>query len=300
MINAIFGGNGFVGKNLMKQLPKAKIISLRKPKWEVDILQDSEVFINLVGKAHDHKGEATEKDYYFANLELVKDIFKVFINSNAALLVHISSIAVIEEFESNYPLIETDYCNPSSWYGKSKRAGEEWLLEQKLPPNKKLIILRPPMIHGKGDKGNLGLLYKLINKGIPYPLASFNNQRSFISIDNFIFFVKEIIKNYENLESGVYHIADDEPISTIKIIEIIKHLNGKRVVDLNVPKFLVKGMAKLGDVIPIPINTKKLRKLTGNLVVSNQKIKSALGIEKLPYTAEEGLIKTIKSFQTKQ
>ena len=50
------------------------------------------------------------------------------------------------------------------------------------------------MIHGIGDKGNLGLLHKFISKGIPYPLSSFNNYRSFISMDNFSFFIKSIIK----------------------------------------------------------------------------------------------------------
>ncbi|MDY3344588.1 NAD-dependent epimerase/dehydratase family protein [Riemerella anatipestifer] len=297
---AILGGNGFVGKNLIKQLPKAKSVSLRKLKWEADISQDTEIFINLVGKAHDHKGEATEKDFYFANLELVKEVFNVFLSSDAEMMIHVSSIAAIEEFESNKPLIEADCCNPCSWYGKSKRAGEEWLLEQQLLPNKKLIILRPPMIHGQGDKGNLGLLYKLISKGIPYPLASFNNRRSFISIDNFTFFIREIIENGKNLESGIYHIADDEAVSTKEIISLIEKVANRKTLKVSLPKFLVQGIAKVGDVFSIPLDTKRLRKMTGDLVVSNQKIKSALGIEKLPYTAEEGLIKTLKSFHNKK
>src|SRR5690606_37898463 len=103
---------------------------------------------------------------------------------------------------------EDSSCNPISWYGHSKRTAEKWLLEQHLPPGKKLVILRPPMVHGPGDKGNLGLLYKLISKGIPYPLASFDNRRSFISIDNFSFFIEQIITHHEKMDSGIYHIAD--------------------------------------------------------------------------------------------
>lgn len=217
--------------------------------------------------------------------------------SDAKLFIHISSLAAIEEFENNTPLLEDHKANPQSFYGKSKRAAEEWLLGQNLPSRKKIIILRPPMVHGPGDKGNLGFLHKLISKGIPYPLASFDNQRSFISIDNFSFFIKEIIEKQDLLRSGIYHICDDEPISTKQIINVIKIVESKSVMNLSIPKFIVKGLAKVGDILPIPLNTKRLKKMTSNLTLSNQKIKTALNIKQLPLSAEEGIINTIKSFK---
>src|SRR5690606_10052015 len=252
--------------------------------------------INLVGKAHDHKGTASEEDYRYVNVELAKQVFDAFVESGAKLLIHVSSLAALEEFESTKPLTESDNCNPVSWYGKSKREAEEWLLAQNLPENKKLIILRPPMVHGPGDKGNLGLLYKLISKGIPYPLYSFDNKRSFISIDNFSFFIQHIIENQDKMTSGIYHVADYKPVSTKEIIEIIKQVTKKSVPNIALPKVLVKGIAKVGDVVPIPLNTNRLKKMTSDLLVSNAKIKQALGLEKLPLTAQEGLVKTIKSF----
>lgn len=297
----LFGASGFIGKNLMKELQQKSAvsqISVRKEDWKQDLF-DSDIYINLVGKAHNHNGEAREEDFYQVNVNLLKDIFESFINSKAKLFIHISSIAALEEFESSHELTETDECNPDSWYGKSKRLAEEWLVTQNLPADKKLIIIRPPMVHGAGDKGSLGLLYKLISKGIPYPLASFENKRSFISIDNFSFFINEIVNNAEKLPNGIYHIADDESISTSEIIEIIKQVEQKNTPNLSLPKFLVKAIAKVGDVLPIPLNSLRLKKMTSDLTVSNQKIKSALGIDKLPLSAEEGLIKTIKSFKTK-
>lgn len=296
---SIIGASGFIGQNLYACLIKQFVVqklSLRKSTWKDD-LKYCDCFINLVGKAHDHNGTATEKDFYYANLELAKQVFDAFINSDAKLLIHISSLAALEEFQSSIPLREVANPMPNSWYGKSKRAGEEWLLNQMLPEGKKLIILRPPMVHGPGDKGNLGLLYKLISKGIPYPLASFNNQRSFISIDNFNYFIQEIIKRQDKLSSGIYHIADDKPIATNTIISIIKNVENKNIPNLSLPKSLVKLIAKIGDVIPIPLNTIRLKKMTSDLVLSNEKIKTALGIEKLPLTAEEGIQKTIKSFK---
>ena len=255
------------------------------------------MFINCIGKAHDHKGTATEYDYYFANYELVKVIFEEFLKSNAQLFIHISSIAAVEENERMEVLTENSVGNPQSHYGKSKKAAEEYLLKQSLPSGKKLVILRPTMIHGEGDKGNLELLYKFISKGIPYPLSAFQNSRSFLSIDNFIFFLKEIINNQDKLDSGIYHIADDEVLSTKEILEIIKRVENKKIIDLYIPPIVIKVLAKIGDFSPFPLNTKRLKKMTSNLEVSNQKIKSVLDIKKLPISAEKGIEITIKSFK---
>lgn len=296
---SIIGASGFIGQNLVKDLESGFeiiAVSCRNEKWREKI-NDSSVYVNLVGKAHDHKGVATEQDYFYANVELAKEIFSEFLKSDAKLLIHISSLAALEEFESTKPLLEDDTANPQSLYGKSKREAEEYLLTQVLPLDKKLVILRPPMVHGAGDKGNLSVLYKLISKGIPYPLSSFENYRSFISVDNFSFFIKEIIKNQHLLSSGIFHISDNETVSTQQIIEIIKKVENKNVINLNIPKPFIKGIAKIGDILSLPLNTKRLKKMTNNLEVSNQKIKSALGIDKLPLSAEEGLIKTIKSFK---
>ena len=292
----ILGSSGFIGQNLIKRNPNSEGVSLRDGNWKNQI-SDAEVIINLVGKAHDHKGTATEQDFRYANVDLAKEIFNEFLKSNAKLLIHISSIAAQEEFESSKPLKEENQCHPFSSYGKTKREAEEWLLQQNLPEKKKLIILRPPMVHGEGDKGNLGLLYKLISKGIPYPLASFDNKRSFISIDNFSYFINQIIENKELLENGIYHISDDEAVSTKEIIEIIKKVENNNTLNLSLPKVLVKFLAKIGDIIPLPLNTKRLKKMTGDLEVSNQKIKNALGITQLPISAKKGIEITIKSFK---
>ena len=294
----ISGSNGFIGKNLLNILPESVGVSLRSSNWK-DSFFEANAIINLVGKAHEHSGTATKQDYYYANLELTKEIFKTFIKSNSSLLIHISSIAAVEEFESKNPLTESDGCHPVSWYGKSKRAAELWLLEQEIPKNKKLIIIRPPMVHGPGDKGNLGMLYNFISKGLPYPFASFDNSRSFISMNNFVYYIQEILANFKQLESGIYHVSDNEPVSTLEIIDIIKEITNKRVLRINLPNFLIRFFANIGDYIPIPINNKRLKKLTSSLYVSNSKINSLLKIERLPETGKEGLKRTIEWFHGK-
>lgn len=300
MTVTIFGSSGFIGKNLSKSLREefnVLEVSLRNPLWETEIDEKTDIFINLVGKAHDHKGVATDEEYYVANVEIAQKIFSVFQKSSAKMLIHISSLAAIEEYESVTPICETAPCRPVSTYGKTKRICEEWLLGQNLIPQKKLIIIRPPMVHGPGDRGNLDLLYKIISKGIPYPLAAFRNQRSFISVNNFIFYIRQIMLSSQKLETGIYHIADDMPVDTREIIEIIRKTENIKSRDLYLPKILVKTVAKMGDVIPIPLNSKKLKKLTNNLIVSNEKINTLLEINNLPLTAREGLELTIKSFR---
>lgn len=299
MKTLLFGASGFIGQNLIKKFPENNIveISLRTEGWRKKIPFDAEVFINLIGKAHDHKGSATEKDYYESNVELTKQIFNEFLKSKALLFIHISSIAALEEFESLHPLKEEDSSKPISHYGKTKREAEKWLLGQSLPKEKKIIILRPPMVHGVGDKGNLELLYKIISKGIPYPLTAFENSRSFLSIENLFFFIQEIINKQDKLDSGIYHITDDETVSTEEIIEIIKKVENKNIINLYIPSQIIRVLARIGDFIPSPLNTERLKKMTSNLEVSNQKIKNALGIDRLPVSAKEGLEKTIKSFK---
>jgi len=291
----ISGHSGFIGQHLSKAFPGSTGVSLRDQTWRVQARKSS-IMINLVGKAHDHIGKATRDDFFYANYELTKQLYDEFLQSAAKLFVHISSLAAVEEIESNIPLTEERECRPISWYGESKLAAERYILAQIPPKSKKVIIIRPPMIHGAGDKGNLRLLYKLISKGIPYPLSSFENKRSFISIDNFCYFIEEIVSNFDKMESGVYHIADNESVSTNDIIKLIQQVTKRKVINISLPKFFIKSVAKIGDIVPIPLNSKRLKKMTSNLLVSNQKIKLTLDIHSLPLTAEEGLIKTIKSF----
>jgi len=172
---------------------------------------------------------------------------------------------------------------------------EQYLLAQTLPEGKRLFIIRPCMIHGPGNKGNLNLLYKVVEKGIPWPLAAFHNQRSFLSIDNLSCLVEQMLVQVE-VQSGVYNFADDDALSTNELVALISETLSKKPKLWSISAGLIKGVVKIGDVLPLPLNSERLKKLTESYVVSNAKIKQALGIDKLPLTAKEGLEKTIKSF----
>lgn len=99
-----------------------------------------------------------------------------------------------------------------------------------------------------------------------------------------------------NIESGIYHVADDEPISTNELIGLISESVGKKTIIWKFPKKMMESLAGMGDSLRLPLNRQRLQKLTENYVVSNDKIKRALCIEKMPVSAREGMRKTLESF----
>ncbi len=292
----ITGASGFVGINLSNYLQgkgdSIQKISLRNDDYIFD--KDANAVIHLAGKAHDTSNTSEEKEYFKINTDLTIKVFDKFLNSDIRDFFFFSSVKAVAD--SVEEVLDEQYIpNPKTLYGKSKLKAEEYLSSKELPKGKRLFIIRPTMIHGEGNKGNLNLLCKVVKKGIPWPLASFENERSFLSIDNLNYLVNEMLNN-EKISSGIYHLADDETISTNQLINIIANTSRKKARLLNIPVALIKFVAKIGDKLRLPLNSERLQKLTENYVVSNKKIKTALGIEKLPLTAEEGLIKTIKSF----
>lgn len=297
----ITGSTGFVGQNLIPYLNKVGFqtnqLSLRLLNWAEKIDKSSNVIIHLAGKAHDIANTLDEQEYFEINRDLTIKVFQEFLKSNASDFIYFSSVKASAD---NAPVVLTEDIVPSpkTPYGKSKLAAEQYLLAQKIPSNKRLFIIRPGMIHGPGNKGNLNLLYKYVKKGLPYPLAAFQNKRSFLSIDNLCFVVTEIIRN-RNVHSGIYNLVDDETLSTNEIVGVISNTIQKKARLWHISKAALVGIAKLGDLIKMPFNTNRLQKLTESYIVSNQKIKMALGIQQLPITASEGLKKTIESFRSK-
>lgn len=295
----ITGLSGFVGKNLTQYLLnhelEVKSLSLRDSSWKIELDKTSNAIIHLAGKAHDLENTSEEAEYFKINRDLTIDLFQEFLNSDIQDFFYFSSVKAVADTAIGI-IDENIIPKPLTPYGKSKFEAEEYLLSQQLPGDKRVFIIRPCMIHGPGNKGNLNLLYKIVEKGIPWPLSKFENQRSFLSIDNLSYLVFEMLKKRE-LQSGIYNFADDEPLSTNKLIEAINRALDKKARFLPISAGLIQSVAKIGDKIKLLLNSERLKKLTESYVVSNEKIKSSLGIIELPLSAEEGIIKTIKSFK---
>lgn len=300
MKTIITGASGFVGENLSGYLNNNSVevssISLRDNTWNQNIDKNADAIIHLAGKAHDLENVSNDSEYFKVNRDLTIALFQEFLKSDSRDFFYFSSVKAVADTADN--IVKEDIMpNPLTPYGKSKFEAEQYLLAQQLPEGKRLFIIRPCMIHGPGNKGNLNLLYKVVEKGIPWPLASFENKRSFLSIDNLSFLILQMLKN-NTISSGIYNFADDKSLSTNELVTLIANASGKKAKLWNISNKMISNVAKIGDKIKLPLNSERLKKLTESYEVSNQKIKTALNIKQLPLSAEEGIIKTIKSFKT--
>ena len=318
----ITGVHGFVGSNLVialkghHSLYGLDIVAPEKEgvtktfSWKdietisfpMQNLPKFDAIIHLAGKAHDTKNQSAAQVYFDINTGLTQKIFDFFLESSAKKFVFFSSVKAAADSVSGDILTEDVIPAPAGPYGESKIRAEEYIFlelkrreELKVADGKQVYILRPCMIHGPGNKGNLNLLYNVVKKGIPWPLGSFENRRSFTSIDNLCYVVEGLLM--KAVPGGIYHMGDDEAMSTNELIATICEAMGKQPHIWKINKSLMEGFAGLGSLLHLPLNKERLRKLTENYVVSNAKIKNALGIEKMPVTAKEGLIKTIQSFE---
>lgn len=296
----ITGSSGFVGKNFIKYVNDNKLGELETLDLRVPIPSKLPAFtalIHLAGKAHDLKNAADPQQYFDVNYGKTKELFDLFLTSEGNDFIYFSSVKAAADTVEGV-LDETAVSNPQTPYGKSKLQAEEYILSQALPQGKRVFILRPCMIHGPGNKGNLNLLYQFVKKRLPYPLAAFNNQRSFLSISNLNFILEQVITN-PVIAGGVYNIADDEPLSTNKVIEILGEASGSKAKLWKLSPGFIKAIASIGDKLHLPLNSERLKKLTESYVVSNKKIKKALNITSLPVSSKEGLKITIQSFGSK-
>ena len=318
----ITGANGFVGSNLYDSLSgDSRLIGLDITKkgsyppgnlygWdELNQLPPADAIIHLAGKAHDTANTAREEEYFDINLGLTKTIFDYFLHSGAEKFIFFSSVKAIADTVPGDILTEETIPDPKTPYGKSKLEAERYLvttIEQYTlnrepgtgnpkASSKKVYILRPAMIHGPGNKGNLNLLYNVVRKGIPWPLGAFDNRRSFASIENVSFVVRQLLER--PVEPGVYQVADDEPVSTLELIRLMARTLDRKLRILRLPAGLIRATARTGDLLHFPLNSERLKKLTETYVVSNVKMKTALGIETMPVGALQGLERTLRSFQ---
>ncbi len=319
----ITGIHGFVGSNLVEYLKKENDVYgldivapvkdgvVRTYSWEdldTGSVPAMDVIIHLAGKAHDTKNKSAADVYFKVNTGLTQKIFDYFMASGAKKFVFFSTAKAAADRVDGV-LTEDVVPSPVGPYGESKIMAEEYILNKLkegdcyvtdvsrngVESRKQVYIFRPCMIHGPGNKGNLNLLYSVVKKGVPWPLGAFENRRTFTSIENMCFAVNGVLT--KEVESGIYNMGDDDALSTNELIEEICKSLGKKAHIWKLPKGLMTGLAKVGGWLHLPLNPDRLQKLTESYISSNEKIKSALGVDKMPVDARAGLQKTLESFK---
>ena len=217
-----------------------------------DEIPEVDAIIHLAGKAHDTKNEAAADVYFKVNTDLTKKVFDYFLaHDNIKKFIFFSTAKAAAD-KVDGVLTEDVVPTPVGPYGESKIAAEKYIIEKfkdnslKLKGSsevdsgevdtenstlttdskpstinselqtKSVYILRPCMIHGPGNKGNLNLLYGVVKKGIPWPLGAFENRRTFTSIENLNFVIEGLLT--KDVPTGIYNMGDDEALSTNDLI----------------------------------------------------------------------------------
>jgi len=249
----ITGKNSYIGTSFEKWLAKypekyeVDTISLRDESWEEQDFSKYDVVYHVAGIAHRKETDENKELYYKVNRDLAYEVAKKSKHDGVKQFIFLSTMSVygLESgvIDDHTPL------KPKSYYGTSKLQAEK-LIKPLDDDSFKIAILRPPMVYGKGCKGNYPRLAKLA-KIIPI-FPDIDNKRSMIYIDNLSELVRLLIDDNGN---GLFCPQNEEYVNTSEMVQLIAKANGKKIV-----------MTKLFNPLLRLLNLTVINKVFGDLV----------------------------------
>ncbi|MBP1969188.1 UDP-glucose 4-epimerase [Virgibacillus natechei] len=226
----ITGANSYIGRSLAKWLEDSpdrysvKAISVRDDAWKEKDFSVYDVVFHAAGIAHVSTDPKMEDNYYKVNRDLTIEIAEKAKNEGVNQFIFMSSIIVYGDSTSDKRVIDKNTVpTPSNFYGNSKLKAEEGIkpLEN---DDFKVAILRPPMIYGKGSKGNYPKLAKAARKLPVFP--DIDNERSMLHIDNLCELIRLMM---ENEESGLFFPQNSDYVKTSEMVKLIADVHGKKI-----------------------------------------------------------------------
>ncbi|MDJ0578514.1 NAD-dependent epimerase/dehydratase family protein [Crocosphaera sp.] len=315
----ITGAAGFIGSHLLFRLRKENYhiaVATRKnssqfpdhvtvlnvgdidgfTNWK-KALKNIDIVIHLAGRAHilNEQNYNPEAEFLKVNVEGTKNLVNQSIQVGVKHFIFMSSIGAMTTL-SNQPLTENSLCNPDTSYGKSKLKAEENLIELASQSSMSYTILRPNLVYGKGNPGNMERLVKLIKKEKPLPFGLIKNNRSFIYVGNLVDSIVTCI-THPQARNQIFLVSDGQDISTPELIKQIAQNLHCRCQLLPISPTILKWLGYFGDIIEsitgksAPVNSSTIERLLGSLIVDSSKIREILNWQP-PYTIEQGLKET--------
>jgi len=269
----------------------------------LDTLQGVDTVVHLAGRAHVTSEKAnmeTEESYLRINSEGTIALARQSVAAGVKHFIFLSSCHAVRA-QSDEIVTKDTKPHPVSAYGRSKLEAEKAIEEELAGSACAWTILRPPLVYGPGNKANFGLLVKLVKTGLPLPLASVRNRRSFIYVENLVDLILKCLVNAKAF-GKVYLPSDGEDLSTAQLIEKIWKAETGNLK----PECVGDGCAAAREarLFPFPPSLLKaagrlpglgaLRKLTSSLYVDSEPIRRDLGWTP-PCTMDEGLRRTLAS-----
>lgn len=263
----ITGASGFIGKALLTKLMTNfdynLVIALRKLNptikqveqviipnltqtinWH-NALTNVTTVVHLAGRAHIIKETVSNPLAIFrqVNVTATLELAKQALACGVKRFIFISSIGVNGN-TNTHAFTEQDLPHPVADYALSKLEAEEALIALTKNTTMELVVIRPPLVYGKGVQANFYSLIKWVERGFPLPLGAVKNRRSFVALDNLVDFIITCIK-HPNAANQIFLIADNECISTPELLNMVARAMGKKIHLLPIPVMFLKFMASI-------------------------------------------------------
>jgi len=313
----VTGANGFVGRRVcqallsdgypVKGVLRSEVAATDLPagtetvfisdlhseeQWR-DLLEDVTSVVHLIGRTHLLKdtSENPEEEFRSVNVGITYALLNAIDERPVEKFIFMSSIKAVGEGGDKTPYTENTPTHPEDFYGKTKLEAEQYISTWSERTGIPSVILRPPLVYGPGVKGNFLRLLRFAHKGLPLPIGNIHNMRSLIYVDNLADAVTKVLS--KPLKGcGIFHIADEPPLSTPLLYrELLKNF-GKRAGLLPFPESLLRKAAKFAG------KEQEYEKIAGSLVVSSEKFRNTFGWEE-SFSFEEGIRKTCDCYRTK-
>lgn len=307
------GASGFVGKHLGRQVDLQGAFTLtsvvRRPgsaefghevlvnsldagtEW-FRALRDQQVVIHAAARAHIVKDETPDPlaEYRRVNVDGTVNLARQAAAAGVKRFIYISSIKVNgDEAPLDKPFTAHDIPAPEDPYGISKLEAELGLGDVSRDTGMEVVIIRPPLVYGRGVKGNFASMTKLVEKGLPLPLGAVHNKRSLVSLDNLVDLIITCI-DHPAAANQVFLAGDGEDLSTSELLRRVGTAMGKPARLLPVPAALLQfGATVLGK-------NAMAQRLLGSLQVDISKTRDVLGWEP-PVSVDEGLRRCFRNNQ---
>lgn len=253
----ITGKNSYIGTSLenwlMREPDKYKVdtVDMKDGSWKEKDISSYDVVFHVAGIAHVSSDPKMEDIYYKVNRDLTIEAAEKAKAEGVKQFIFMSSIIVYGDSSSSKRVIDRNTVpTPSNFYGNSKLQAEEGIKNLE-SDNFKIVVLRPPMIYGKGSKGNYPRLANMAKKIPVFP--DIDNERSMLHIDNLCEFIKVMI-DYE--ETGLYFPQNKEYVKTSELVKTIAEVHGRKIWMISWMNWLIRMMFGIGIV----------NKVFGNLV----------------------------------
>lgn len=303
------GATGFVGKQILEKAAAfdVTVIGRSKPEssknftfFQANIdahsdygpaLTDSDFVIHSAARAHFIDDKSADRLTAFRAVNTLGTINLANQAARAGVkrFIFISSIKVNgEHTNSGKPFSPEDVRVPNDLYGLSKYEAEQGLLALAKGNGMEVVIIRPPLVYGPDVTANFASMMNWINKGVPLPLGSINNQRSFVALDNLVSFIIHCI-GHPKAANEIFLISDGEDISTTDLLRKVGKAFDKAPRLIPIPVYLLTFAAKL-------IGKRDVAgRLFGSLQVDSSKARGLLGWKPV-ITMDQQLKKTMEAY----